>query len=63
MTGACTNAAEGLNSGLKRRIPIRNRIRNDIEFHLGEYIWRRQNVGRLFDAFIDALRDIHHDFE
>lgn len=60
---ACTNTVEGLNSGLKRRIPIRNRIEEGIEFHLGEYVWRRQNATRLFDAFCDALRDIHYELE
>jgi transposase-like protein len=62
-TGACTNSAEGLNSGLKRRVPIRNRRADNIVEHLGEYVWRRQNSDRLFDAFIDALRDIHFEFE
>jgi len=61
--GACTNSAEGLNSGLKRRIVARNRTANGIDKHLGEYVWRRQNSKGLFDAFIDALRDIHYDFE
>lgn len=61
VTGGCTNHAEGLNSGLKRKIPVRNRVENGIEFHLGEYIWRRQNSCRLFDAFVDALRDIHYE--
>lgn len=63
VTGACTNTVEGLNSGLKRKIPVRNRIENGIEYHLGEYIWRRLNKNRLFDAFIDALRDVHYDVE
>jgi transposase-like protein len=62
-TFACTNTVEGLNSGLKRFIPVRNRVCRGIEMHLGEYVWRRQNSLRLFDAFVDALRDIHYDFE
>lgn len=61
-TLVCTNLVEGLNSGLKRRIPIRNRVRTGIEYHLGEYIWRRQNKGRIFEAFVDCLRDIHYEF-
>jgi transposase-like protein len=63
ITGVCTNTVEGLNSGLKRRIPIRNRTENDIENHLGEYIWRRQNKNDLFNGFIKALRDVHYDIE
>jgi transposase-like protein len=61
ITSACTNTAEGLNSGLKRMIPVRNRVEDGIERQLGEYIWRRQNRGRLFSAFIEALRDIHYE--
>ena len=38
-TSACTNDVEGLNSGLKRRIPVRNRTSDDIDAHLGEYIY------------------------
>jgi transposase-like protein len=60
-TSACTNTVEGLNSGLKRRIPIRNRTIDGIEGHLGEYIWRRQNAPNLFDAFIEVIKDLHYD--
>lgn len=60
ISGACTNTVEGINSGLKRKIPVRNRVREGIELHLGEYIWRRQNEDRLFDAFVKAMRDIHY---
>jgi transposase-like protein len=63
VTGGCTNRAEGLNSGLKRKIPVRNRTGSGIEFHLGEYIWRRQCKDKLFDSFIEALRDMHYDLE
>lgn len=38
VTLSCTNTAEGLNSGLKRKIPIRNRVKNEIRLHLGEYV-------------------------
>lgn len=60
VTGACTNTAEGTNSGLKRAIPVRNRTRNGIETHLSEYIWRKINKGRLFEAFLDAIKDMHY---
>jgi transposase-like protein len=62
-TNACTNAAEGLNSGIKRRIAPRNRTKDGIEMHLAEYIWRRQNNNNLFEAFINSIRDIHCDLE
>jgi transposase-like protein len=63
ITKACTNTVEGLNSGLKGRIPVRNRTKNGIEQHLGEYVWRRQNKDRLLEAFTEALRDIHYEIE
>ena len=59
-TGTCTNAAEGLNSGLKRRIPVRNRTKNGIDLHLAEYIWTRQNAKNLWPALIDALANVHY---
>lgn len=62
-TGACTDSAEGLNSGLKRRIGARSRTAEGIDMHLGEYVWHRSNANKLFDAFIDALNDTHYDFE
>ena len=61
ITGACTNTVEGVNSALKRKIPVRNRVREGIEGHLGEYIWRRENATTLWDSFIQALVDIHYD--
>jgi transposase-like protein len=61
ITGACTNTVEGMNSGLKRKIMPRNRTRNGIEAHLGEYVWRRKNSGHLFDSLIEAMRDIHYE--
>lgn len=61
ISGACTNTAEGTNSGLKRFIPIRNRVRKDIEMHIDEFVWRRKNEDNLFVSFIDALREIHYD--
>lgn len=63
VTGACTNHAEGLNSGLKRKIPVRNRVRSGIEGHLGEYIWRAKNHDGLWDAFIRAIEVIHYDIQ
>jgi hypothetical protein len=62
-TGACTNSAEGLNSGLKWHIEAHYRMIDGIDMHLGKYIWCRQSIDRLFDAFIDALKDVHYDIE
>jgi hypothetical protein len=61
VTGVCTNKVEGLNNGLKLKVKARNRVRNGIEGHLGEFIWRKRNKECLWSAFIIALRDIHYE--
>lgn len=63
-TGVHTNVVEGTNSGIKRRISIRNRVKNGIEGHLDEFIWRRKNEARdLWDCFLECLRDVHYDIQ
>ena len=61
MTGVNTNKVEGLNGGVKRAIPERNRVKNGIEDRLATYIWRKRNAMRLWGAFFDALREIHYE--
>jgi transposase-like protein len=61
ITGACTNTVEGINSALKRKIPVRNRVKDGITGHIAEYIWRRKNEFTLWESFIQALADIHYD--
>ena len=57
-----TNTIEGNNNGLKTRIPARSRVRQRIEEHLLEYIWRRKHEDQnLWDAFVKAIKDIHYD--
>lgn len=56
-----TNYIEGTWHGLKLRIPARNRVLNNIEGHLFEFMWRRINKNRLWDALLDALKDVHFD--
>lgn len=62
-TGGCTNTVEGLNNGLKMKIPARNRTEKHIEAHLSEYIWRKNNKLEIWNAFIKALADIHYELE
>lgn len=62
-TGANTNTVEGTNSGLKTKIPVRNRVFTGIERHIGEYIWRRVNNNDLWAGFIKALREIDYEFQ
>ena len=60
-TGVHTNTVEGTNFAIKRQISIRCRVRGGIEGHLAEFIWRRRNINRLWDAFISALKEVHYD--
>jgi transposase-like protein len=60
-TGVHTNVVEGTNFAIKRQIAIRNRVRNGIEEHLSEFVWRRIHQNSLWDSLITALKDIHFD--
>ena len=57
-TGVHTNVVEGTNFALKRMIPVRSRVKDGIEDHLSEFVWRRQNEGSLWAGFISAIREI-----
>jgi transposase-like protein len=56
-----TNTIEGTWSGLKRKIPVRNRNSKCVDLHVFEFIWRRKNQHRLWDALIEAFKEIHYD--
>jgi IS1 family transposase len=63
-TGVHTNVVEGTNSGIKRRISVRSRVKQGIEGHLDEIIWRRRHENDdLWNAFISAIKDIHYEVE
>lgn len=62
-TGVHTNTVEGTNFALKRHVPIRCRIRDEIEGHLFEFVWRREHENSLWNSFIVALREVHYDLE
>ena len=62
-TGACTNMAEGTNNALKMKIPPRNRVREHMEEHLAEFIWRRVHAKELWCAFLDAIKDINYSYD
>jgi transposase-like protein len=59
-TGVHTNGIEGTWNGLKMLIKPRNRVKEGIERHLTEFIWRRQNQNRLWEAFIEALASVYY---
>ena len=52
-----TNTAEGTNYALKRQVPT-SRVKDGIEGHLGEFVWRRQGEKNLWESFIRVLSDI-----
>jgi ISXO2-like transposase domain len=61
ITGVHTNSIEGNWAGLKRRIPVRCRVRSSISEHLLENIWRRNHENSLWDSFLLALKDVSYD--
>jgi hypothetical protein len=61
-TGVNTNTIEGNNNALKIMIKPRNRVKN-IGDRLGEFVWRRKHRTRLWEAFLEALRDVHYDLQ
>jgi hypothetical protein len=64
ITGVHTNYVEGTNSGIKRVLPVRSRVKDGIEDHLAEFIWRRKHErNNLWDCFITALVEIEYDVD
>jgi hypothetical protein len=62
MTGVHTNYVEGTNSGIKRCISVRSRVRGGIEEHLGEFAWRRKHErGNTWDDLMHALVEIEYE--
>lgn len=58
--GVNTNTIEGEWSGLKRKIPTRNRNKEQIDAFLLESIWRRNNKDNLWNSFITALQVVKY---
>jgi hypothetical protein len=61
-TGVHINTVDGTNSGLKRMIPVRGRVREGIENRLAEYVWRRkcENLNS-WECLLEAFRIIDYD--
>ncbi len=57
-SGTHTNNIEGTWNGLKMQIRPRNRVKDGIEDHLWECIWRRANKDKFWEGFLKALKDI-----
>ena len=60
-TGVNTNTIEGTWAGLKRKVPVRNRVQQGMEGQIMEFIWRRIHQDRLWDALLDAFRDVYYE--
>jgi transposase-like protein len=61
-TGVHTNTVEGTNSGLKRMIPVRGRVKNGIEGRLAEFVWRRKHGdNEPWKGLIMAMREVRYD--
>ena len=54
-----TNRIEGTWSGIKNKIPNRNKTNEFISYKLLEFIWRRKNEGNVWSAFIESMRIAH----
>ena len=61
ITSTHTNTIEGTWAGVKMGIPKRNRVKDEIDDHLFEFIWRRTNEIDLWNGFLNALRDVYFD--
>jgi transposase-like protein len=60
-SGVHTNTIEGAWNGLKMCLAPQHRTKEDMTNRLCEYLWRRQNKGNLWNAFLCALRDTHYE--
>jgi transposase-like protein len=58
--GTHTNTIEAKWGALKRKISIRGRVKDHLQSHLMEQIWRNKHCTSLWTSFIDALRDVHY---
>lgn len=61
VTGTHTNTIEGTWNGLKMQIKPRCRVKDKIDDHLLEFLWRRKNSKNLWEGFINALKDAHYE--
>ena len=60
-TGVHTNHVEGTNFAIKRTVPIRNRTASFLPLYLSEFVWRRKCSEGMWEAFIEALKDVDYD--
>lgn len=61
VTGCDTNMIEGTWNGVKRLVPPRKRTEAGVQTCLLEFMWRRQNDARLWEALLDALKYVRYE--
>lgn len=59
--GTHTNTVEGCNNALKMNIIPQHRTNKNINEHLFYFIWRRQNVNNIWEAFMLVLKELIYD--
>lgn len=62
ITGTNTNTIEGTWFAVKRTIVPRERVKGGMEGRLAAIIWRRKNANNIWEAFLNALVNIHYEF-
>ena len=60
VTLACTNTIEGTWVGVKQLCPVRRRTVAGVQGCLLEFMWRRANAGRLWEAVLEALISVRY---
>ena len=60
-TGTHINTIEGTWSGIKRKIPVRNRVKEGMEEHLWTFMWKRIHQDNLWEGLIEAFKNIAYD--
>ena len=59
--GTNTNTIEGTWAGVKGNVPVRKRTSKAVPGCLMEFMWRRKNEGRLWDALLEALALVRYE--
>ena len=60
VTGCHTNNTKGTWNGVKTDVPVRQRTEEHAVGHLHEFMWRRQNADRTWQAVMDAIGTVRH---
>lgn len=61
VTQVHTNTIEGTWNGIKLRLQPRNRVKEGIDEHLFEFIWRHRSAGDEWNSFVKALAEVAYE--